>query len=112
MEQENFLKFHGPLDRMRGGFHSSSDFGVAHPVQSLEEREKLHNEFTKRKFIRCNYGLHMAMRLASEDAARNSLGRLPGLRSNSIHAQTLAGLDTTISFPDYIGGKRLFVDCI
>jgi hypothetical protein len=101
---QDYLKFQGPLDRMRNGFNGNIPHMVNHPVQTIEAFEKFNDDLMKRKFIRCNYGVHMVMKLASEEALFRSCGRLPGLRSNSIHAQTFTGQDSNISFSDYIGG--------
>ena len=74
-----------------------------HPVKVIEERFLEGDEMMRTDMIRRTEGLHMAMTLATERQLFPR-DRLPGVKASNIHADILAGKDTSIDFSDFLSG--------
>jgi proteasome maturation protein len=73
-----------------------------HPVQKLQ-KNSLRDELQNRLYMLSNtYGRHSALRLQMDLAIFSQMQRLPGLPSSNVAIETLLGMDSDISFADYL----------
>ncbi len=104
MSQEDGLpQFTGPVDTLQYGFSNLEASKVApHPIQGLERRAGQTEFNEKMDRIKRSYGIHMAMRLATEEVIYGRERRLPGLPSSRALYDTITGNGTRIDFKDFL----------
>ena len=73
-----------------------------HPIQMVEKRAADVELNSKIDRIRKTYGIHMAMRIATEESVFGRARRLPGLPSSSVLYDTVTGNGTKIEFKDFL----------
>jgi hypothetical protein len=93
----------GPVDHLQYGFLNLETAKMApHPIQGLEKRAFVSEFNNKLDRVKRSYGIHMAMRLASEEAIFGKDRRLPGLPSSRALYDTATGKATKIEFKDFL----------
>lgn len=73
-----------------------------HPIQGVEKRAADTDLNAKIDRVRRSYGIHMAMRLATEESVFGRPRRLPGLSSSKALYDTITGNGTKIEFSDFL----------
>jgi len=73
-----------------------------HPIQGVEKRAADVDLNSKIDRVRRSYGIHMAMRLATEESVFGRPRRLPGLSSSKALYDTITGNGTKIEFCDFL----------
>ena len=103
MSDTSLPKLDGPRDHMRHGFASMQmDMKAKHPVEILQDHRS--SGRMRIESIRQVYGIHMAMRLATEQKLTSRQHRLPGLESSTIGQDILMGTDRSIDVGDIYEG--------
>lgn len=93
----------GPHDTLRDGFKNNEHAMMTpHPVQGLDKQSELAEFNGKIERVRRVYGIHMAMRLATEEKSFGRPRRLPGLQSSHALHDTITGSGTKIDFKDFL----------
>lgn len=103
MSEQGLPVLNGPIDHLRQGFLSYQHQYGQHPVQMIENNERIQWN-NKLDVIRRTYGSHMAMRLATERKIHSTNRRLPGLQSSHLGLDVLSGDLTQMEFQDYLKG--------
>lgn len=103
MDDINLPKLEGPRDHLRFGFSSmQTDTKSKHLVEALQDTQI--SDRMRIDSVRQMYGIHLAMRLATEQKLSSRLRRLPGLECSNIAQEILLGTDRSIGIPDVYSG--------
>ena len=109
MDDITLPKLAGPRDHLRLGFASmQTDMISKHPIEALQGNRI--SDRMRIESVRQMYGIHMAMRLATEQKLSSRLRRLPGLECSSIGQEILVGTDRFIDFADVYSGGNVNVN--
>eukprot|EP00604_Paraphysomonas_vestita_P002568 CAMPEP_0174817748 /NCGR_PEP_ID=MMETSP1107-20130205/264_1 /TAXON_ID=36770 /ORGANISM="Paraphysomonas vestita, Strain GFlagA" /LENGTH=128 /DNA_ID=CAMNT_0016028735 /DNA_START=24 /DNA_END=410 /DNA_ORIENTATION=- len=105
----NHLPFHsGPVDVLRYGFESlENDYTTPHPIINLEKNRERNEWNEKLSNARKMYGIHMAMRLATERETFDKPHRLYGLPSSKISLDSAMGTGLNIGFSDFLNDPHI-----
>ena len=104
MESQTGLPiFSGPADTLRYGFHHmEAEMTAPHPVQTLERKSAELELNAKLERVRRTYGIHMAMRIGTEESVFGRKRRLPGLPSSTALYDTITNKGERIEFKDFL----------
>eukprot|EP00602_Paraphysomonas_sp_CaronLab_P002087 CAMPEP_0185024508 /NCGR_PEP_ID=MMETSP1103-20130426/7604_1 /TAXON_ID=36769 /ORGANISM="Paraphysomonas bandaiensis, Strain Caron Lab Isolate" /LENGTH=128 /DNA_ID=CAMNT_0027557493 /DNA_START=52 /DNA_END=438 /DNA_ORIENTATION=+ len=103
MEDRSLPLHTAPVDRMRHGFQClENEMSATHPIMGFEKNYDNMRWTEKITNARRMYGIHMAMRLASEREQFDRSHRLFGLPSSKISLESATGDGISIDYSDFL----------
>eukprot|EP00730_Choanoeca_flexa_P013819 TRINITY_DN5748_c0_g1_i2.p1 TRINITY_DN5748_c0_g1~~TRINITY_DN5748_c0_g1_i2.p1 ORF type:complete len:142 (+),score=30.95 TRINITY_DN5748_c0_g1_i2:68-493(+) len=97
----------GTHDALRDGLHAQKDtFAAQHPIETVQNERIAHEENLKLSLLSSIQGDYMRSCIQLERSLLAQHQRLPTLHSSMLGLEVSMGLDSTISFEDYLGDVR------